>query len=185
MPLFEVILIALGLAMDCFAVSLGIGTSGRANSLRSIFRIAFHFGLFQAFMPVIGWFAGSRIANLIGGFDHWVAFVLLAFVGIRMVLSGLSKDGAQSGGDPSRGRTLIMLSIATSIDALAIGLSLALLKVGILMPVVIIGLVSASLSVLGLRIGHRLGEAFGKRMEVLGGLVLIGIGLRILIVHLS
>ncbi len=184
MPLFEVILIALGLAMDCFAVSLGIGTSGRANSLRSIFRIAFHFGLFQALMPVIGWFAGSRIANLIGGFDHWVAFALLAFVGIRMIRSGLSKDGTQSGGDPSRGRTLIMLSIATSIDALAIGLSLALLKVGILMPVVIIGLVSASLSVLGLRIGTRLGKTFGKGMEVLGGLVLIGIGLRILIVHL-
>jgi putative Mn2+ efflux pump MntP len=184
MSLAEVLLVAVGMAMDAFAVSLGIGTSRRANSPRPIFRLSFHFGLFQFFMPILGWLAGSSIANLISAFDHWVALALLAFVGGRMIRSGLGADGAPSPNDPSRGGTLIVLSIATSIDAFAIGLSLAMLNVDILYPSLVIGVVTAGLSLTGLLIGHRLGEAFGKRMEVLGGLILIGIGLRVLISHL-
>jgi putative Mn2+ efflux pump MntP len=180
----EVLLIAVSMAMDAFAVSLGIGTSRQANTPRPIFRLSFHFGLFQFLMPILGWLAGSSIAALISNFDHWVALGLLAFVGGRMIRSGLDSDGAPSPNDPSRGGTLIMLCIATSIDAFAIGLSLAMLRVNILYPSVVIGVVTAGLSLTGLLIGHRLGEAFGKRMEVLGGVILIVIGLRVLISHL-
>ncbi len=171
--------------MDAFAVSLGIGTTQKANQPRPIFRLSFHFGLFQAIMPVLGWFAGNAIALLIAQFDHWIAFVLLAFVGGRLIRSGLDVDGQAYPGDPSRGATLLVLCVATSIDALAIGLSLAILGVNILYPSVVIGVVTAGLSLVGLRIGHRLGKEFGKRMELLGGLVLIGIGLRVLISHLT
>jgi manganese efflux pump family protein len=184
MSFAEVLLIAVSMAMDAFAVSLGIGTSRQASTPRPIFRLSFHFGLFQFFMPILGWLAGTRIATLISAFDHWVALALLAFVGGRMIRSGLDADSAPSPNDPSRGGTLVMLSIATSIDAFAIGLSLAMLRVAILYPSLVIGVVTAGLSLTGLLIGHRLGEAFGKRMEVLGGVILIGIGLRVLISHL-
>ncbi len=137
-------------------------------------------------MPVLGWLAGSSIASLIGAFDHWVAFGLLAFVGGRMVRSGFDPDAeAEIGQDPSRGRTLVMLAVATSIDAFAVGLGLAMLQINIIYPSIIIGVVTASLSLLGLALGTRLGEMFGKGMEIIGGLVLIAIGLRVLISHLT
>jgi len=135
-------------------------------------------------MPILGWSVGTRIAPLVSGIDHWAAFALLAFVGVRMIRSGLETDGELHPGDPSRGGTLVMLSLATSIDAFAVGLSLAMLQVSILYPSIVIGVVTASLSLTGLLAGHILGTAFGKRMEIMGGLILIGIGLRILIAHL-
>lgn len=184
MDFISILLIAVGMAMDAFAVSLGIGTTRRATLPRPIFRLSFHFGLFQFLMPILGWSAGSTIASLISRFDHWVAMGLLAFVGGRMIRSGLDPGGEAYPSDPSRGGTLVMLSVATSIDAFAIGLSLAMLRVNILYPSVVIGVVTASLSLLGLLIGHRLGTTFGKRMEVLGGVILNGIGLRVLITHL-
>lgn len=172
------------MAMDAFAVSLGIGTTRQASLPRPIFRLSFHFGLFQFLMPILGWLAGSTIASLIARFDHWIALGLLAFVGGRMIRSGLDPEAEAYPSDPSRGGTLILLSVATSIDALAIGLSLAILQVRILYPSIVIGAVTAALSFTGLLIGHKLGVAFGKRMEILGGLILIGIGLRVLITHL-
>jgi putative Mn2+ efflux pump MntP len=184
MSFAEVLLIAVSLAMDAFAVSLGIGAARQANTPRAIFRLSFYFGLFQFFMPILGWLAGVSVVRLIEGIDHWVAVGLLAFVGGRMIRSGLDHDGASHQNDPSRGGTLVILAIATSIDALAIGLSLAMLRVSILYPSIVIGVVTASLSATALVIGQKLGEAFGKRMEVLGGVVLIGIGLRVLITHL-
>jgi putative Mn2+ efflux pump MntP len=177
----DILLIAVGLAMDAFAVSLGIGTTRVACAPRQVFRLTFHFGFFQFMMPVLGWLAGSRFAGFITAVDHWVALALLAFVGVRMIRSGLDTHAASFPCDPSRGRTLVTLSVATSIDAFAIGLGLAMLHVDILYPSVVIGVVTASLSLMGLLIGHRLGEAFGKRMEVLGGLILIGIGIRIVL----
>jgi putative Mn2+ efflux pump MntP len=180
----SILLIAIGMAMDAFAVSVGIGTTRQANLPRPIFRLSFHFGLFQFFMPILGWLAGSTIASLIARFDHWVALGLLAFVGGRMIRSGLDPEAEAYPGDPSRGGTLIMLCLATSMDALAIGLSLAMLRVHILYPSIVIGVVTAGLSLGGLLIGHKLGVTFGKRMEILGGLILIGIGLRVLITHL-
>jgi putative Mn2+ efflux pump MntP len=185
MSFLEVLLMAVGLAMDCFAVSLGIGTTRYANGRRPLFRLSFHFGLFQALMPVLGWLAGTQVASLIAAVDHWIAFGLLAFVGVRMICSGLDAHAESHSKDPSRGRMLIILSVATSIDAFAIGLSLAMLQVQILLPVVAIGLVAGALSLVGLRVGNRLGLAFGKRMEIIGGGILIIIGLRVLISHLT
>ena len=184
MSLSSIFLIALSMAMDAFAVSLGSGVKIGPGP-RPIFRIAFHFGLFQALMPVLGWLSGNTIEPLVKGFDHWVAFGLLAFVGIRMVRSGLSKDGDEIQKDPSRGLTMVMLSIAVSIDALAVGLSLGVLGITIWTPALVIGLVTGALSLIGLRMGNRVGKRFGKPVEVLGGLVLIGIGVRIVMSHLA
>ncbi len=181
----EILAIAVGLAMDAFAVSIGIGTAGEIRGVRPIFRLAFHFGLFQFLMPVLGWGAGSAFASAIATVDHWVALALLSFVGARMIRSGLSPAENRGRPDPSRGWTLVMLSIAVSIDALAVGLSLAMLKVRIVFPSIIIGLVTGGLSWLGLAVGHRLGRGFGARMEIAGGILLIAIGARILLDHLA
>jgi manganese efflux pump family protein len=177
-------MIAVGLAMDASAVSMAAGASGQAFGGRAAFRLSFHFGLFQFLMPVMGWYLGSTVAPLIAHVDHWIAFGLLAFVGGRMVRSGLSRDEGSVPADPSRGLTLVALSVATSIDALAIGLSLAMLGVKIWYPSVVIGLVTAGLSLLGLRVGTRFGTRFGMRMEIAGGVILVAIGGRLLISHL-
>ena len=185
MTFWTIFLVAIGLAMDCFAVSLGVGTAGTAIGMRPTFRLFFHFGLFQAGMTLLGWLAGRTVVSYIAGVDHWVAFGLLLFVGIRMVRGGMRKgDEAPAIADPSRGMTLVMLSVATSIDALAVGLSLALLSVNVFWSALLIGLVSAALSLVGLLLGNQLGLRFGKSMEILGGVILIGIGLRVLITHL-
>ena len=184
MDFITILLIAVGLAMDCFAVSLGIGTSPVEKDARTVFRITFHFGLFQGLMTFLGWLAGSSIVNLIANFDHWIAFILLAWVGVRMIRESLSKKEEDNPCNPSRGKTLVMLSVATSIDALAVGLSLAFVDGSILVSSLVIGITSLLLSLLGLFIGGKLGCKFGKRMELIGGLVLIGIGIRVLVSHL-
>ena len=178
-------LIAIGLAMDAFAVSIGIGTTGMANTPRPIFRLSFHMGLFQGLMTFIGWLLGESIVGFISGIDHWIAMGLLAFVGIRMIRSGMNPGEETRSDDPSRGGSLMLLSVATSIDALAVGLSLAMLDVHILGVSVVIAAVTLLLSVVGLLAGNLLGVRFGKRMEILGGIILIGIGLRILFSHLA
>ena len=135
----------------------------------------------------MGWLLGSTVVNLIANFDHWIAMALLGWVGSRMILEGLSrKQGSpvMNCDDPSRGGTLVMLSVATSIDALGVGLSLALLQVDVVAASLVIGLVSLALSVVGLLGGNRLSQRFGKSVEVIGGLVLIFIGLRIVVTHL-
>ncbi len=184
MGLIEIIIIAFGLAMDASAVSLVAAASGFAKDSRSIFRLAFHFGLFQFFMPVIGWLLGVSFVSYFSAVDHWIAFGLLSFVGGRMIISGLNRNMESYANDPSRGFTLVMLSVATSIDALAIGLSLAMLDVNIWYPSVIIGLVTASLSFFSIMIGKKIGPLVGKRMEIFGGTILIIIGIRILVTHL-
>lgn len=185
MNMLEIIMIAVGLAMDAFAVSIAAGTSGRLAGKRATFRLSFHFGLFQAMMPLIGWYAGSRIAHLISAFDHWVAFFLLLVVGGRMILAALSSETETFDKDPSRGLSLVMLSVATSIDALAVGLSLAMINTAIWYPCALIGLITAGLSVVGIRAGKYFGEKLGSRMELIGGVILIGIGVKILVSHLS
>ena len=184
MSIIETLLLAVALAMDVSAVSLGVGTGGYAGSARPIFRLSFHFGLFQALMTLLGWAAGSGLAALIASVDHWVAVVLLAFVALRMIASGLDPRSEVRAVDPTRGATLVMLSIATSIDAAAAGLSIAVLGYPIVFPVIAIGLVAAGMSLAALTVGKRLGALFGKRMEIVGGLVLLFIGARILITHL-
>jgi len=170
--------------MDAFAVCLGVGANRQSEGPRPTFRLSFHFGLFQFLLPVIGWFAGMTVAGYIKSYDHWVAFALLAFVGGRMIRSGFVPDEASDKNDPSRGWTMVLLSLAVSIDALAIGLSLALVNVAIWYPAVVIGIVTGLVSLLGLRLGNGLGKRFGKRMEVIGGIVLILIGVRILLSHI-
>ncbi len=184
MELIEILLIAVGLAMDAFAVSIAAGTSGKLVGKRAIFRLSFHFGLFQAMMPVIGWYAGIHIAALISSVDHWIAFALLLFVGIRMIMGAFATETETFAADPSRGASLIVLSVATSIDALAVGLSLAMLQVSIWYPSAVIGIITAALSVVGIQAGKYLGRKLGSRMELVGGVILILIGCRILASHL-
>lgn len=184
MDFLTTFLIAVGLAMDVFAVSLGIGTIQCDYSPRFLFRLSFHFGLFQGMMTFFGWLAGSTIASMISSFDHWIAAGLLAFVAVRMVRSGFDHESETYDCDPSRGSMLIILSVATSIDALAVGISFAMLTVNIVSSSLTIGAASTVLSLIGLGLGHRLGAKFGKRMEILGGLILLFIGARILISHL-
>jgi manganese efflux pump family protein len=184
MNFIEILLISLSMAMDAFAVCLGAGAQDETIGRRPTFRLAFHFGLFQFLMPVLGWFAGATIERYIAVYDHWIAFSLLAFVGGRMVWSGFHPEGESDRSDPSRGWTLVLLSIAVSIDALAVGLSLGIVGVTIWVPAVVIGIVTGLVSWLGLRLGNKLGEKFGKRMEVAGGIILILIGVRILLGHL-
>ena len=175
---------ALSMAMDALAVCLVAGSLRQASGLRPAFRLSFHFGLFQFIMPVLGWFVGRTLEPFIRDYDHWIALGLLAFVGIRMIYAALRGDEAQPP-DPSRGWTLVMLSLAVSIDALAVGLSLGLLGISVWYPALIIGLVTSVLSLVGLRLGETLGSKLGKPVEIIGGLVLIAIGVRIVITHLT
>lgn len=185
MELLTITLISIGLAMDAFAVSLGIGTSNQIPNRHGKIRLAAHFGIFQAGMTALGWVVGETIVRFVQTFDHWIAFALLAYVGFNLIRSGFSKDGKAFDHDPSTGGILVMLSLATSIDAFAVGLSIALLDISVLLSVILIGLVAFFLSVVGLLAGARLGTAFGKRMEIVGGLILLGIGVRIVLTHLA
>ncbi len=182
--MITIFLIAVGLAMDAFTVSLGVGTAGEIQTLRGKIRLAAHFGIFQSGMTASGWMVGETIIRYIKQIDHWIALALLGYVGINLIRAGLKKDGHAFNQDPSTGRTLVVLSFATSIDAFAVGLSIVFLKVPVLTTVIAIGVITILLSGFGLFAGTRLGETFGKRMEVLGGLILIGIGLRVVITHL-
>lgn len=183
MGIATAIFIGIGLAMDAFAVSLGVGTSGNADR-RAKWRLAFHFGFFQGGMTVLGWLLGSTIAGYIAGFDHWVAFLLLSYVGFGMIRSSFMAEEERLPKDPSRGKLLMVLCVATSLDAMAVGLSMAMINVPVLVPALIIGVITYGLSMFGLSAGGKLGEAFGKRMELVGGVILLGIGIKILISHL-
>ncbi len=183
MNFFEILLIALSMSMDAFAVCLAAGAQEGTTGPRATFRLAFHFGLFQFLMPIIGWFAGTSVLHFIYAYDQWLAFVLLAFVGIRMVRSGIDQNSTAPIANPSRGWTLVLLAFATSIDALAIGFSLGLVGVTIWYPAVVIGLVTGLVSWLGILLGNRLGLKFGKRMEMIGGITLIIIGIWIVLSH--
>lgn len=176
--------IAVALAMDAFAVALGAGLSLPQLTGRHLFRFGFHFGLFQALMPIIGWLAGVTVRVYIESYNHWLAFGLLSLVGGKMLWEARHTDADRPrGGDPTKGLTLVLLSIATSIDALAVGLSLAILGVDIWTPALVIGLVAGVLTICGMLLGRRLGQRWETGVEVLGGLVLIAIGVKILLEH--
>lgn len=185
MDIAAVLLIAFALAMDAFAVALSTGAYLVKANVRQTFRLSFHFGLFQFFMPILGWAAGVQLVRFIEDFDHWIAFVLLAFIGGRMIAASFGRVEDHVRHDVTRGLSLVSLSVATSIDALAVGLSLAVIETPIVVPSLIIGIVAAAMTLLGLRLGERLSAAFGKKMEFAGGLILVCIGLKILFDHLS
>ena len=178
--------VAVGLAMDAFAVSIGAGLTLKTVDARQTLRLAWHFGLFQALMPIIGWLAGLSVERWIAPVDHWIAFGLLAVIGGKMIHEALKDDDEETRrGDPTKGWSLVLLSLATSIDALAVGLSLALLDVSIWWPAVVIGLVAGAFTTVGMQLGKRFGALLGRRMESVGGIVLIAIGVKILVEHLG
>jgi putative Mn2+ efflux pump MntP len=184
MSLPYLLLIAVSLAMDAFAVSTACGIQVGLVKYGHVARLAVAFGLFQFLMPVIGWYIGSTFSSWILAVDHWVAFGLLLVIGVRMIWESFREDDAPTK-DPTRGWNLLVLAVATSIDALAVGLSLSLLNTSIWYPAVVIGIVAAVLSAIGALFGCRLGHRFGEWAERAGGLVLIGIGVRILVQHLT
>ena len=178
--------IAVALAMDAFAVSIATGVSLKDVSFRQTFRLSWHFGLFQALMPIIGWRAGLSIHTRIESYDHWVAFSLLSFVGINMIRKTFQHDKYEGQKkDPTKGMTLVMLSVATSIDALAVGLSISMLNVSIWTPALVIGIVAGIFTIIGLQIGKRIGSVMRLSLyiEAIGGIVLLAIGLNILHEH--
>lgn len=178
------LLLAPSLGMDAFAVALGVGAVTPSGSRRSLFRLSFHFGLFQFLMPMLGWLAGATVHQFIEAYDHWVAFLLLAWVGGRMVRAAWDRRETVLPDDPTRGMSLVILSLATSIDALAVGLSLAMLRANLWLPSLVIGLVAAGMTLTGMLLGRRLKEVWGRGAEFVGGVILIGIGFRVLWTHL-
>ncbi len=184
MNLFVVLGMAVALAMDCFAVSMGMSCGAARLTGKQTVRMAFFFGFFQFAMPVLGWFAGENILRYIERFDHWVALALLCFVGLKMIRESFEKGKDAGPVDRTVGVPLLILSIATSIDALAVGLSLAVLRTNIFLPAALIGVVCFLLTVVGAKLGPLVGRAVGKRAELLGGLILIGIGVTIVAEHL-
>ncbi len=183
MDLISVIAIAVSLGMDCFAVSIAAGIAVREGRLSVISRIAILFGLFQFGMTFLGWIGGSLIFTWIEPFDHWVAAALLGFIGGKMIQEGLS-DSDEKRIDFYSVSVLLVLAVATSIDALAVGLSMAVLQVQILFPALIIGVGAVVMSGTGFWIGKRFGDHIGSKAEILGGIVLILIGLKILTEHI-
>ena len=176
-------LIAFGLAMDCFSVSITNGLNSKSFKTNNALKIAASFGIFQAIMPLFGWLAGLYVLAFISGFDHWLAFGILSVIGCRMIYESISADSRKIATSLSIG-VLLLLSVATSIDALAVGLGLSFLRVAILVPAIVIGIVAFALSFLGVFIGDRFGHLFSNKVEILGGLILIVIGIKILIEHL-
>lgn len=183
MNIISIIIIAIGLSMDSFAVSVTNGLIIRDLNAKRILTISFSLTIFQALMPLIGWFAGIGIEKYINEFGHWIAFSLLSFIGLKMIYDGLKKNEIVKDNE-LKILTLIGQSFATSIDAFVVGVSFALLNLSIVIPMLIIGLITFIVSIIGLLLGKYLVERIGKKVEIFGGIVLIGIGIKILIEHL-
>lgn len=182
MSFITVLLVAFGLAMDAFAVSVASGISIKRNIVQSAFKFGAFFGFFQVIMPLGGWLAGVTVRSLITHIDHWIAFGLLLFIGCRMIYESFK---AREEKISSYGlKIMLLLSIATSIDALAVGLSFAFLKAEIMAPVIAIGMVAFILSFFGVLIGSKAGHFFERKLEAVGGVILIAIGVKILAEHL-
>ena len=184
MELFEIIVIGIGLAMDAFAVSICKGLSMKKINWRNAMIIALYFGLFQAGMPVLGYALGSAFSSFVQSVDHWIAFILLAIIGGNMIKDS-TDDEVEKRNDKVDAKTMIVLAIATSIDALAIGVTFAFFEVNLLLAILIIGVITFVLSILGVIIGNKFGDKFQNRAELAGGIILIIIGLKILLEHLG
>ncbi len=185
MHFITIFFIAFGLAMDAFAVSITSGIAIKNLRIGHALQIALFFGAFQAIMPVMGWLAGIGLKDYISGVDHWVAFALLSAIGCKMIYESMKMKSDRKEINPLNIYVLLFFSIATSIDALAIGISFAFLRIAIISPVLAIGAITFLLSFLGVYIGDRLGHFFEQKMELIGGLLLIAIGLKVLVEHLS
>ena len=185
MDIFTLIGLSIALTVDAFAVALAAGIVLDPFTERRWFRLAFHFGLFQAIMPVIGWLAGRGLHHWISHYYHWIAFGLLSLIGGKMIFEALKTKGKKTiTKDPSKGWTLIMLSIATSVDTLAVGFSLALLEKNIFIFAIVIGVTTSVLTIAGMFLGRKLGGSWGHRIEIAGGTILCFLGIKILVEHL-
>ena len=184
MKLYEIILIGVGLAMDAFAVSICKGLSMKKINWKSTIIIAIYFGLFQAIMPIFGYLLGSSFSVIVQKIDHWIAFVLLTIIGGNMIRESRD-DEDEKRNDKVDFKTMILLAIATSIDALAVGVTFAFFEVNIFISSIIIGIITLILSFLGVIIGNRFGDEFQNKAEFSGGIILIFIGLKILLEHLG
>lgn len=184
MNIIELLLLSLGLAMDAFAVSLCKGVSMKKMNWKKAIIIGMWFGGFQSLMPTIGYFLGTTFEDIVTSIDHWIAFVLLSFIGGKMIKDSLDKNKEESNDDISF-KTMIVLAIATSIDALAVGITFAFLKVNILIAVLSIGLITLILSIIGTKIGNKFGYKYEKKAELVGGIILVLLGLKILLEHLQ
>lgn len=180
---YSIVLIAMGLAMDAFSVATVTGFVLKKVTLSQASRMSVSFGSFHVLMPMLGWYFGATIVRFVADYDHWVAFLLLAFVGGRMIY-GATKETKLDGSKILNGLNLLLFSIVVSIDALAIGLTFYLEAVAILVPVLIAGITTALFTLIGLFVGSKTGRLFGKNVELMGGLILIAIGLRIVITHM-
>lgn len=184
MDLLANVFVAVGLATDAFAVSVSSGMSIKHMKMNKALKVALFFGGFQALMPILGWLLGLSICDFLAAIDHWVAFGLLSFLGIRMIREAQAEEEETLKVNPLDNNVLLGLAIATSLDALAVGLSFAVLKTSIFQPAALIGIITFGLTFLGVFIGNKFGEIFDNKIELIGGLVLVGIGVKILIDHL-
>ena len=184
MGILEVVLIAIGLAMDAFEVSICKGLSMKKMSWKKAIIIGGYFGIFQGLMPVIGYFLGTTFENLVTKIDHWIAFGLLVFIGINMLKEAFGND-CENCNDSVDFKTMLILAVATSIDALAVGITFAFLKVNLLLAFSLIGIITFILCVIGVKVGNRFGCKYESKAEFAGGLILILIGLKILLEHLN
>ena len=181
MEIYEIFFLAFALSLDAFSVAIGIGIT--AFQPRQVFRLSWHFGIFQFFMPLVGWQLGKPLSIVIGRYSHWVAFAILIIIGIKMISDSFRKvttPSPQNATDKTRGWSLVLLSIATSIDALGAGIGLGLLEIQLLKSCLIIGVVAALMTFIGMKLGRYLSQAFGARFEALGGFVLIALAFKML-----
>ena len=184
MSLLEILFIGIGLAMDAFAVSVCKGLSMKKMNWKHAIIVALYFGIFQALMPVVGYFLGSTMSGFVGKIDHWIAFILLAIIGGNMIKES-TDDEIEKRNDRIDFKTMIILAIATSIDALAVGITFAFFKVNLPLAVTLIGAITFVLSILGVLIGNKVGDKLQNKAELTGGIILIIIGLKILLEHLG
>lgn len=182
MNFINIVALAIALAMDAFAVAIASGIIIGEVTWKQTIRLSFHFGLFQALMPLIGWFIGIKLVNFVGDYDHWIAFALLAYISLSMLWESFQVDEVSLEKDPTRGAKMVMLSIATSIDALAVGFSMSMLKISVYYPAIVIGIVAFIFTLMGMRIGERIGNKFhlGAWAERMGAIVIMLIGIKIL-----
>lgn len=184
MGILEIILIGVGLAMDAFAVAVCKGLSMKKLEWRKTIIIALYFGFFQAIMPAIGYLLGSTFENVVTNIDHWIIFILLAVIGGNMIKESFNKEDDERN-DNVDFKSMVILAVATSIDALAVGITFAFFKTNILLNIGIIGLITFTLSIIGVKIGNKFGDKFQNKAEFTGGIILIVIGLKILLEHLG
>ena len=184
MGIIEIVLIGLSLAMDAFAVSICKGLSMKKMNWKSAIIISLYFGIFQAFMPVVGYFLGSTFESYVTNIDHWIAFILLSLIGGNMIKESFDSEDKKKN-DKIDFKTMIVLAIATSIDALAIGITFAFFEVNLLLSISIIGIITFLLSIIGVKIGNKFGDKYQNKAEFVGGLILVLLGIKILLEHLG